>query len=142
MAIITCENCGKKYSDKSPNGCPNCSGAIPRPAAAPATVLHQQPHEADTLNKTLKSLKLWVIISTVIISGLLMLGISAITAHKQYQYQYTIIAPNDSELDAELKTAGENGWEIVSSRRALHNGIGIYEIILKRTITRSAPQRQ
>ena len=24
MAIITCKNCGKKYSDKIPDGCPNC----------------------------------------------------------------------------------------------------------------------
>ena len=25
MAIITCEKCGKKYSDKTPGGCPHCN---------------------------------------------------------------------------------------------------------------------
>lgn len=131
MAIIECTKCGTKFSDKNPEGCPKCSGTEQKPTPAqPPT--NTDPYLAE-IKAVIQSIKIWLIISLVILSGLVAFGASQINA--QNYYEYTIIAPSDDNLTEAMKTAGDNGWEIISSRRALSNGVGIYEIMLKRTRT-------
>jgi len=53
------------------------------------------------------------------------------------RYEYLIDAPSDSDLPTRLDALGEQGWDIVSARRAVVNtnggaSEGRYEIILRR----------
>lgn len=48
------------------------------------------------------------------------------------KWEYTVLAPADTRLEAELKKAGNAGWEIVFARRAVTDGEANYEMILKR----------
>jgi hypothetical protein len=56
--------------------------------------------------------------------------------HPPEEWQYTVIAPNDSDLEKVLNNDGADGWEVVSTRRA-SNGEGAnstfsYELIMKK----------
>ena len=60
------------------------------------------------------------------------------TIEARGRYEYTIIAPNDEDLDGELDMWGLSGWEVVSTRRASsgegYNREYMYEIILKKKL--------
>jgi len=136
MAIITCEKCGSKYSDKSPKGCENCKPSSAEPYT-PITPEYQPEHRESTLN-TIKNLSIVALILFFIFGASSVYFLSFLKKENQ-QYEYTILAPKDKDLSQQLKTAGEQGWEVISSRRALSDGKGIYEIIMKKT--KSLPHR-
>lgn len=49
------------------------------------------------------------------------------------KWEYKIVSPEDSLLDAELKIIGENGWDIIFARRAMgKNEEYKYEMLIKR----------
>ena len=47
-------------------------------------------------------------------------------------WEYEVISPLDVLLEVDLTTAGRDGWEVASCRRAVNNGSGRYECIMKR----------
>jgi hypothetical protein len=49
-------------------------------------------------------------------------------------YQYKIVDINDEELVPTLDKIGAGGWDLVFARRAMDNGKGAYEVILKRLV--------
>lgn len=59
------------------------------------------------------------------------------------RWEYAIEAPPDDQLRQRLNALGEQGWEIVSSRRATSQESGktaaAYELILKRPATLRTP---
>jgi hypothetical protein len=56
--------------------------------------------------------------------------------HPPEEWQYTVIAPSDADLEKVLNNDGADGWEVVSSRRASSgegaNSTFSYELILKK----------
>lgn len=56
--------------------------------------------------------------------------------HPPEKWQYTVIAPNDANLENVLDKAGADGWEVVSARRASNgdsdNPTFSYELIMKK----------
>lgn len=50
------------------------------------------------------------------------------------QWEYKIEGYPDGQLVDELNKAGRAGWEVVSARRAVDNGSGVYEMILRRQV--------
>ena len=59
------------------------------------------------------------------------------------RWEYEVVAPSDYEIDRVLEQKGQDGWEIVSARRATSSvgGGASYELILKRpTGAKSPPQ--
>ena len=48
------------------------------------------------------------------------------------QWEYNIVAPSDTMFVSEMDRYGKEGWELVSARRAVDDGEGAYECILKR----------
>ena len=50
-----------------------------------------------------------------------------------YNWEYKVVAPSDFSLDRELNQLGEDGWELVSARRATSYSTAKYEMIFKRS---------
>lgn len=134
MAIIKCENCGKKYSDRAP-GCPSCNNS-----KTPTLKITEERNNHETTSTQIpihglsstKNLALACLIF-ILIFGCIGLYFLSFLKKENQQYEYAIIAPKDNDLAEELDAAGKMGWEIISSRRAISDGEGIYEIILKKT---------
>ena len=65
-----------------------------------------------------------------------LLAVLTFQAVRPEKYSYAIVAPRDQSFAAEMKKAGEMGYEVVSARRASDgkspNPTMSYEIILKR----------
>ncbi len=48
------------------------------------------------------------------------------------KWDYRIEGFRDEELREKLNWLGDGGWEVVSARRAMDDGKGIYELILRK----------
>lgn len=48
------------------------------------------------------------------------------------RWEYRIESPADFQFETEMATFGEEGWELVSARRATCGGLPCYEMIFKR----------
>lgn len=163
MAILTCNRCGKKYSDKALR-CPFCIADKPTenetttlPTETAKKPAPSESHNQDkkqkktstaptnkqlkTTNDNLSSIKTIATVCLILnlIFGCVSLYFLSFLKKENQQYEYTMIAPKDINLTEELNTAGSLGWEVVSSRRAVSDGEGIYEIMMKKT--KSVPHR-
>jgi hypothetical protein len=49
-------------------------------------------------------------------------------------WEYRVEAIKDVELLNEMNRIGQAGWELTFARRALDDGAGIYEVILRRPL--------
>ncbi|RTE85502.1 MULTISPECIES: DUF4177 domain-containing protein [Gammaproteobacteria] len=50
-------------------------------------------------------------------------------------WEYKISAPSDSNFESQMNEFGEEGWELVTARRATNSyGGASYEVILKRPL--------
>lgn len=57
------------------------------------------------------------------------------------QFEYAVVAPDDSLFDIEMNSLGKRGWEIVSARRATSAlSSASYEVIMKREVTGRASE--
>ena len=54
------------------------------------------------------------------------------TRKARQKWEYALWNAPDTELASKFETAGKDGWEIVSCRRALVDRQGAYECIMKR----------
>ncbi len=95
----------------------------------PKEVIKSEPkHKKSEFEGVTKSQGSFLII-------LLLIGIGApfwVFLKPVPKWEYTIAAPSDSEFESMMATYGDNGWEVVSTRRAMDDGKGIYECIMKR----------
>lgn len=48
------------------------------------------------------------------------------------KWDYRIEGFKDAELVEKLNWLGDGGWEVVSARRAMDDGKGVYELILRK----------
>lgn len=82
---------------------------------------------------TKMSLKEWVIIGILIVSLILLFVIAMELRTKSYDYK--IVSYSDYSVEDSLKADSKAGWEVISSRRAVNNGDGLYEFIEKKRST-------
>jgi hypothetical protein len=93
------------------------------------------------------SAQVWWII---VLLAVLVVGLASVIAARftgstlipTQKWEYKIASPNDLIFDIEVNKLGEQGWELVSARRAT-SGSGIssgasYEMIFKRPISASS----
>jgi len=80
------------------------------------------------------------IFALVTLPLLVLLGLNAfsLSSNKRTslaKYEYKVVAPSDATFESEMNKYGEEGWSIVSARRALVDSSASpssYEIILQR----------
>ena len=61
-----------------------------------------------------------------------MTGIAILDRSRVDKWDYTIVSPEDERLRSEFFRLGDEGWELVTARRATGDGGASYEMILKR----------
>lgn len=131
-----CPRCKEKLEIDNANAglkvtCPTCQHEF----QCPEVKTNQPKKEVSAPNVTEKKLKeITKILYVGLIAFPLFGGSLSFLSIIPKTYQYTITTTPDLELNEKLDFMGENGWEMVSARRASidDNMTMAYEIIWKR----------
>ena len=161
MAIFVCSQCG--HTEETPDDfigrkarCLNCKtmGTIQSSALQPEKPTESRPpasHQAEPISPPLDFLEVNAVAQNPIVQSFIekpllislivlvaaLLGIQFLNLllnnFSTDRWEYAIISPDDSKLIDELNLEGDQGWEVVSTRRASgYNDRMSYEMILKR----------
>lgn len=107
----------------------------PSPPAVPEVKASSKAHEVSvaigTPSVVSTSHVYWIIglLSALLVSQLVSL---MTTGTSNARWEYTIEAPYDSSLETSLERLGNEGWELVSARRATGGVSASYEMIFRR----------
>ena len=86
----------------------------------------------------------------IVLLAALVIGLTSVVAIRftgstlfsTQKWEYKIVSPNDLTFDIEVNKLGEQGWELVSARRATsgsgYSSSASYEMIFKRPISTSS----
>jgi zinc ribbon protein/uncharacterized protein DUF4177 len=106
---------------------------------------HQSVASLESSKKEVDSVMRILLAVAVILLGAIASLLAVQTLHHPpEEWQYTIIAPSDDEIESVLNKDGADGWEVVAARRASSgegpNAPFSYELILKKRGRYTPPQ--
>lgn len=125
--------------------CPDCGAQQIIQHEMPQLNAHQSVASPEPSKKEVDSVMRILLSVAVILLGAIASLLAVQTLHHPpEEWQYTIIAPSDDELESVLNKDGADGWEVVAARRASSgegpNAPFSYELILKKR-GRYTPQK-
>ena len=78
--------------------------------------------------------RLLLIVSAQLLGVLLIQLLILINSNSTQKWEYQIISPSDSKFDEKMNEMGNEGWELITARRATssYSSSASYEMIFKR----------
>lgn len=135
-ATTVCGSCGK-LNPTAAKFCEECGALQNHRLETREENAHQSVALPEPFKKHVDYVMRILLAFTVVLLGAIASLLAVQTLHHPpEEWQYTVIAPNDADLEKVLNNDGADGWEVVSSRRASSgdgpNSAFSYELILKK----------